>query len=153
MYKAIIFIAKKTFTWDVIKTSKPFKFFWIIISIIKLDFLSKKDAFAEINISFLYKERFFATQAQCCLTFSWIKLQMLLRCCLIHIPIIVMRHILYLFYFCPCLGRSLFMSYLYDQFFIFSLIFIVINHTTSLKQTHLFFVHFLECCISIIFRW
>ena len=97
MYKAIIFIAKKTFTWDVIKTSKPFKFFWIIILIIKLDFLSKKDAFTEINISFLYKERFFATQAQCCLTFSWIKLQMLLRCCLIHIPIIVMRHILYLF--------------------------------------------------------
>ena len=29
-------------------------------------------------------------------------------------------------------------------FFIFSLIFIVINHITSLKQTHLFFVHFLK---------
>ena len=36
------------------------------------------------------------------------------------------------------------MSYPFDIFFIFSLIFIVINHITSLKQTHLFFVCFLE---------
>ena len=28
--------------------------------------------------------------------------------------------------------------------FIFSLIFIVINHITSFRQTYLFFVHFLE---------
>ena len=39
---------------------------------------------------------------------------------------------------------GLFVSYLCDQFFIFSLIFIAINHTTSLKQTHLFFARFLE---------
>ena len=31
-----------------------------------------------------------------------------------------------------------------DLFFILSLIFIVINHKTSSKQTHLFVVHFLE---------
>ena len=40
MYIAIIFIAKKNLHRDVIKTSilsKPFKFFWIIISMIKLD--------------------------------------------------------------------------------------------------------------------
>ena len=36
------------------------------------------------------------------------------------------------------------MSYLYDLFFIFSLISIVINHTTPLKQMHLFFVRFTE---------
>ena len=36
------------------------------------------------------------------------------------------------------------MSILCDLFFIFSLIFILINHITSLKETHLFFVHFLE---------
>ena len=29
-------------------------------------------------------------------------------------------------------------------FFIFSLIFIAINHITSFRQTYLFFVHFLE---------
>ena len=42
----------------------------------------------------------------------------------------------------PRLG--LFMSYSCDPFFNFSLIFIVINRITSLTQTHLFFVHFLE---------
>ena len=36
------------------------------------------------------------------------------------------------------------MLYLYHPFFICSLFFIVINHKMSLKQTHLFFVHFLE---------
>ena len=35
------------------------------------------------------------------------------------------------------------MSYLHDLFFIFSIIFIVIYHITSFKQTYLFFVHFL----------
>ena len=36
------------------------------------------------------------------------------------------------------------MSYLCDLLFIFSLIFIAINHITSSRQTHLFFAHFLE---------
>ena len=36
------------------------------------------------------------------------------------------------------------MSYLRDLVFIFSLIFIAINHVKSLKQTHLLLVHFLE---------
>ena len=36
------------------------------------------------------------------------------------------------------------MSYLRDLFFIFSLIFIFINHITLFKQTCLFLVHFLE---------
>ena len=39
---------------------------------------------------------------------------------------------------------SLFMSYLFYQCVIFILIFITINHMTSLKQAYLFFVHFLE---------
>ena len=52
----------------------------------------------------------FSTQAQCCLTFSWIEPQMLLKCCLIHITIIILRYILYLVYFCPCLDLGFFMS-------------------------------------------
>ena len=36
------------------------------------------------------------------------------------------------------------MSYLFDLFFIFTLIIIAINHIISLKQSHLFFPHFLE---------
>ena len=93
---------------------------------------------------FFIRKAFFSTQLQCCLTFSWIQLQMLLSCCLIHISIIILRYVLYLLYLCLCLGLSLFMFYLFDIFFIFSLIFIAINHITSLKQTHLFFVYFLE---------
>ena len=63
---------------------------------------------------------------------------MLLRCCLININIIILRLILHLEYLWPCPGLGLFMSYLYNLFFIFSLIFIVINHITSFKQTYLF---------------
>ena len=70
------------------------------------------------------------------------QLLLLLRYCLIHITIILLRHILYLVYLCPCLGLGLLMSYLCDPFFIFSLILIVINHITSFKQMYLFFVHF-----------
>ena len=43
-----------------------------------------------------------------------------------------------------CLSLGLFMSYFYDLFFIFSLIFIAINHITSLKWAHFFFIYFLE---------
>ena len=50
----------------------------------------------------------------------------------------------FIFTTCPCLDLGLFLSYLCDLFFIFSVVFIVINHITSLKQTYLFFVHFLE---------
>ena len=72
---------------------------------------------------------------------------MLLTCCFIHVKIIILRHILYLVYLCPCLGLDQFMSYICDLLFIFILIFSVINHATSSKQTYLFFVHFLECLL------
>ena len=62
-----------------------------------------------------------------------------------RLAIIILRYMLYLVYLCPYLGLGIFMSYLWDLFFIFSLIFIVINRITSFKQTYLFFVHFLEC--------
>ena len=93
---------------------------------------------------FFIGNAFFSTQPQRCLSFSWIELQIVLRGCLIHVTIIMPRHILYLVYVCLCLGLGLFVLYLYDLFFISSLIFIVINHINSFKQTCLFFVHFLE---------
>ena len=37
-----------------------------------------------------------------------------------------------------------------DPFFIFSLVFIIINHIISLKQTHLFFSHFLEYLMLVL---
>ena len=90
---------------------------------------------------FFSKQHLFSAQLQCCLNFSWIELQMLLSCCLIHIAIIILSHILYLVYLYPCLDLGLFMSYLCDLFFIPGLIFISINHISSFKQTSLFFVH------------
>ena len=65
--------------------------------------------------------------SQCCLTFSWIEFQMLLRCCLIHVTMIIRRDIFYLIYLCPCLGLDLFMSYIAVLFVIFNLVFIVID--------------------------
>ena len=69
---------------------------------------------------------------------------MLLRCRFIHITIIKLTYILYLVHLRPFLGLGLSMLYLCDLLLFFILVFIVIDHITSLKQTHLFFVHFLE---------
>ena len=82
----------------------------------------------------------FFNLASVLLKFSWTGLEVLLRCCLIPVTIIIMRHTLYLVYLCPCLGLGLFTSYLCDLCFIFSLI--AINHITSFKQTYLLSVHF-----------
>ena len=69
---------------------------------------------------------------------------MLFTCCLLHIAVIILKHILYLIYLRPCLGLVLFMLHLCDPFFIFSLLFIIINHIASLKQAHLIFTRFSE---------
>ena len=66
-----------------------------------------------------YKQRFFSTQPLSCLTFSWFELQILLKCWLIHISIISIFKDRYILYLLHLLGLSLFMSYLYDLFFIF----------------------------------
>ena len=89
---------------------------------------------------FFYKQCLFSTQPQCCLTFSWIELQMLLRCCLIHISIIILRHLLYLLYLCPCLDLGLFMSCLCDLFFFFTFISIMVNRIINLMNTDTFFL-------------
>ena len=88
-------------------------------------------------------QRFYCTQPHCCLPFSRIQLQMLLRCCLLHMTI-MMRHFLFLVYSQPCLGLVLFMLYLRVLFFVFIFIFLIINHINTLKQAHLFLAHFLE---------
>ena len=77
---------------------------------------------------FLISNTFFQLSLVCCLTFSWIELKMLLRCCLTYNHYYTDIH-LYLLYLCPCRGPGLFMSY------IFSLAFIVINHKTSFFRT------------------
>ena len=89
------------------------------------------------NYTLFLQATFFSTEPQCCLTFSWFELQMLLWCYLIHINIVIVC-------LCPFLGLGLFISFLYDVFFNFRLVFIVINHVTKFKQRYLFFVHFVE---------
>ena len=58
---------------------------------------------------FFISNAFFLFKPQCCLTFSWVELQMLLRCCLIRISIIILKQVLYLQYLCPCLDLGPFM--------------------------------------------
>ena len=95
------------------------------------------------NYTFFLQATFFSTEPQCCLTFSWFELQLLLRCYLIHTNIVILRYFLYLLCLCPFLGLDLFTSFLCDLFFNPRLIFIVINHITKFKQKHIFFIHFL----------
>ena len=76
------------------------------------------------------------------LTFSWVELQILLRCCLVHISIIIPRHFLYLLYLCPCLDVNLFMFSLSDLF----------SFSSLFLQTYFFFCLFFRIC-TIIFEW
>ena len=64
---------------------------------------------------------FISSKPQCCLTFPWIDLEMLLMCCLIHMSVVIMRYFLYLLYLYPCLDLSLFLWYLCDLLFHFHL--------------------------------
>ena len=72
-----------------------------------------------VEYTLFYMKRFFSTQPQCCLTSSWIELQMSLGCCLLHITIIILWHLIFAI-LCSCLRLVLFMSYLCDPFFLFS---------------------------------
>ena len=88
-----------------------------------------------------YKQGLFSTQPQCCWTFL-INPQMLHKCCLLHIDIILRWHLLDLVYLCLCLRQGLFMSYGCDLFFIIICIFIIIKHIISSKQARMvFFPH------------
>ena len=97
------------------------------------------------------EKRFFSTQLQCCLNFSRIELQMLLRCSLVHhYP---ETHFIFKIFVTMSrpMSRSIYFV-LCDLYFIFSLIFIVIIHITSSKQTHLFFFTFSRNIVIIIFN-
>ena len=67
------------------------------------------------------------------------------------ITIIILRYILYLVYFCPCHSLNQNMLYLGDLYFIFSFIFIVINHKRHYNRCTCFLPFFRM--FSIIFGW
>ena len=80
---------KKFFSWDYI--------FWNYFFLAEVTL--KRCWYAPFFIS----KAFFPNQPQCCLSFSWIELQMLLRCCLIHVSIIILTaKTLYIYYICVC---------------------------------------------------
>ena len=58
----------------------------------------------------------------------------MLLCCLIHIRIILLKHLLHLVYLCFCLSIDLFISYLCDSFSIIIFIFIIIINLTSYNR-------------------
>lgn len=60
-------------------------------------------------------------------------------CCLMPLEIILSRHFLYLLYLCMRICLGLFISYLFDPFFISIFIFIIINNVVSLKRMQLLF--------------
>ena len=65
---------------------------------------------------------------------------MLLRCCLMHINIIILTELIIRL----CLDLGLYISYVRDLFFIIIFVFIIIYHIISLKQTCFSFCTFLE---------
>ena len=96
---------------------------------------------ATLSTTQMLSEGLFSTQPQCCWTFL-INPQMLHKCCLLHIDIILRWHLLDLVYLCLCLRQGLFMSYGCDLFFIIICIFIIIKHIISSKQARMvFFPH------------
>ena len=132
--------------WKIFKNSLFYRMntsggcFWI-----RSFLITGKSKFLNKAHTFFYKQRYFSAQPHFCLTFSWIEVQMLLGCCLIHINIFILNHFLYLLYLCPCLNVGLFMLCLRDLFFIFIFIFIMINlsrkhHLTKTLLTCFFII-------------
>ena len=79
---------------------------------------------------FFYKQCFFSTHPQCCLAFSWIELQMLLRCWLIHLTNI--KHFIFSIFASMSRPSSIYVVYMWSIFYFlasFSLLLI-----TSLKR-------------------
>ena len=68
---------------------------------------------SQLNALFFISNAVFSTQPKRCLNLSWFVLQMLFSCWLTHVSIIILRHILYLVYFCP------YQVYLYRAYVIF----------------------------------
>ena len=92
-----------------------------------------------LGYTLFYKQRFFSTQPQCCLNFSWIELQVLLRCCLIH-SISILRHFIFTIIMSLSRPRS---TYVVSMCSIFIFIFIMINGTILWIQIHLLLCLFL----------
>ena len=76
----------------------------------------EESMFWAIATRFFYKQRFFSAQPQCCLTFSWIVLKMLLRCCLTYNHYYIDTHFIFTIFVSMSWLRSIYAVYLWSIF-------------------------------------
>ena len=69
---------------------------------------------------------------------------MLLKCYLLHIGIILARHVVFSIFVSMSTSRSVYVVFMWSIFHYLFFIFITINHIISLKQINLFFGHFCQ---------
>lgn len=87
-----------------------------------------------------YRQNIFSTQGHCCSTFQWIEPHSLLKCCLLHVNMILLRH----YIFCITSRSIDYIIYFLLSFFFF----ITSDHIISLKQTHAFADIVFKCSYS-----
>ena len=92
----IFFTDEKHTQWNLDTTVKVFhesilyftKIPWNCICIVHVNDEIKGNKYVQQmfswNYMLFYKQNFFSPKSRCCLTFSWVELQILLRYCLIH---------------------------------------------------------------------
>ena len=130
--------------WYVDTYERSNKFFWTTS---KRNSNSNRQKQKTSNTRLFYKQRIFSTQPQFCLTFH----ELNFKCCLAIANTYSNHygetHFVFSIFMSMSRPRSILMPYLCDPFFIPTLIFIVINHITSFKQSSLLFVHLLKCLL------
>ena len=86
--------------------------------IISLDLPLRALNFSWQNVGFFCKQLVFSAQPQCCLTFLWLEFQMLLRCCLIDINIIILRHLIFTIFVSMSRPRSIYVVSMWSSLWI-----------------------------------
>ena len=89
------------------------------------------------KIHFFFKQRIFLNSTSALLNFLMNKRQMLLKCCLLHIDMILPKHATFCIFVFMSASRSINYIILYDLSFIMIFNFIAINHIISGTQPHL----------------
>ena len=93
---------------------------------------------------FVFTSNSLFTEPQCCLTFPWIRLQRCVGVAFLHITVIILAHILFLKYLCPCL--DLVHMYVVSMWSIFH--FLSLFHY-NYSRTHVIRAHVIQKIIWI----
>ena len=101
----------------------------------------KGSTFLCLDTRIFYKQHFFSTQLLCCFSFSWIKLQMLLGCCLLHRSIIIPRNFLYSIFVSMSRRRPI---YVLSMWYIFHFHLHFYRHSSSFSYFSEYILLFLD---------